>query len=55
MQLLAFLMELSRSNMITKITVTNDDGTTEDFFLPVAAPTQVVEIKAGEVIEVKGV
>ncbi len=40
---------------IVKITVTNDDGTTQDFTLPAPVPTQVVEIKAGETIEVKAV
>ncbi len=43
--------------MISKITVTNDDGTTVEFFPPAppVVPTQIVEVHTGEFVEVKGV
>jgi hypothetical protein len=35
-----------------KITLTQDDGTTVDFVVASAAPTEVVDVTAGESVEV---
>jgi hypothetical protein len=41
--------------MVTKVTITNDDGTTVDYFPAAPTPSQVVEISAGQVVEIKAV
>lgn len=38
----------------TAVTITAADGTVKVFTLPVT-PTQIVEVKAGDIVEVKGV